>query len=97
MLKKPLKHVKDYLLPEGFCVHKLTLIKSPREICLLYLVTRLERKKSPSPLVKTDSHRDDGCLEQEEASIKPITVGTLFQHRMFDTYSQVTEMIMCSE
>lgn len=34
-VKKPLKHVKDYLLPEGFCVHKLILIKSPREMFIV--------------------------------------------------------------
>lgn len=35
MLKNLFKHVKDYLLPEGFCVHKLILIKSPREMFIV--------------------------------------------------------------
>ena len=30
--------------------------------------------------------KDDGCLEQEEMSIKVVRVDTIFQHVMFDTY-----------
>lgn len=42
-IKKTLSHLTDYSLLEEFCVYDLTLINSPRETCLLYLVTRIER------------------------------------------------------
>lgn len=94
-IKKTLNHLKDYLLPKEFCVYNPTLIKSPQEICLLYLVTGIERTRNRGPFGEYTA-REMMDVWSREASVKLVTVDTLFQHIMFDTYSQVTKMIMCS-
>ena len=93
-IKKTLKHLKDYLLPKEFCVYNPTSIKSLQE---MFTVSSDWNRKDQKPWPFGEyTAREMMDVWSREASVKLVTVDTLFQHIMFDTYSQVTKMIMCS-